>query len=64
MNCMHMLVGRPLSRCLKGRRKLVMFMLPLVSIGYKVEQSRYKSKEKVCCVCLKLNSYIQSMEEF
>jgi len=47
MNCMHMLLGRPLSRCLEDRRKLVMFMLPLVSIGYKVEQSGCKSKEKV-----------------
>lgn len=28
MNCMRVLVGRPLSRCLEGSRKLVMFMLP------------------------------------
>jgi len=61
MNCMHMLLGRPLSRCMAGRRKLLMFML---TSGCKVEQSRYKSKEKVRCVCLKLNSYVQSKEEF
>jgi len=39
---MHMLLGRTLSRCLEGRRKFVIFMLPLVSIGCKAEQFRYK----------------------
>jgi hypothetical protein len=46
MNCMHVLSGRPLSRCPEGRRKLVMFMLPVVSIGCKVEQSNTRVKRK------------------
>jgi hypothetical protein len=50
---MHMLLGRPLSRYMEGRRKLVI-----------LDISRYKSKEKVHCICLKLNSYIQSKKEF
>jgi hypothetical protein len=50
MKYMHMFGGRPLSRCMEGSRKLVIFMLPLVSFGCNVEQFRYQSKETMLCL--------------